>query len=217
MSLSNCNVIFVDEHPLRNNIILSDSLSTLLSLNNKIYTTVIAKLIQEKIYQATNRGSNISLIWIPGHCNIEGNEKADEESKKATKSPDTPKLNLITYANVKNQIHAFIQIRCQVHWLRQNTKLRTIKSTIHQWPNPNLNRRERIAINRLRIGHTRLTHKSLMTKEDPPQCPTCGVSITVKHLITECIKYAEDAKKYNISSNIDEALGPNNEDINNMV
>jgi len=88
----------------RNNIILSDSLNTLLSLKNKTNTTDMAKLTQQKIYQATNRGSNISLIWIPGHCNTKGNEKTDEESKKATKAPNTPKLNLTTYADIKNQI-----------------------------------------------------------------------------------------------------------------
>jgi hypothetical protein len=54
-----------------------------------------------------------------------------------------------------------------------------------------------------------------MTKE-PPQCPTCGVILTVKHLITECFKYEEDVKKYNIASNIDVALGPNTEDIYNI-
>jgi hypothetical protein len=44
-----------------------------------------------------------------------------------------------------------------------------------------------------------------MTKEEPPECLTCGVILTVKYLITECLKYEEDAKKYNIASNIDAA------------
>jgi len=39
---------------------------------------------------------NISLIWIPGHSNIEGNGKGDEEAKKAVKSTDTLKLNIAT-------------------------------------------------------------------------------------------------------------------------
>lgn len=75
--------------------------------------------------------------------------------------------------------------------------IQLIKHTkIYQWPNPNLNRKERTAINHLRIGHTRLTHKFLMTKEEPPQCTTCGVIVTVKHLITECFKYTEDALQH---------------------
>jgi len=56
-----------------------------------------------------------------------------------------------------------------------------------------------------------------MTKEEPPVCSTCGVILTVKHLITECLKYEEDTKKFNISSNIDAALGPNTEDINKII
>lgn len=50
-----------------------------------------------------------------------------------------------------------------------------------------------------------------------PQCPTCGVILTVKHLISECLKYEEDEKKCNIAYNIDAALGPNTEDIYNII
>ncbi|KAF0747414.1 putative RNA-directed DNA polymerase [Aphis craccivora] len=77
--------------------------------------------------------------------------------------------------------------------------------------------RERIVINRLQIGHTRLTDKFLMIKEEPPQCPFCEVILTIKHLKTKCFKYIEDAKKNNILSNIDEALVSITEYINNMV
>jgi ribonuclease HI len=106
--LKTVDTILDHEHSDRNNIILSDSLSTLLSLKNKTNTTDIAKLIQQKISQSTSRGLNISLIWIPGHCNIEGNENADTESKKAAKSPNTQKLNLTTYADVKKRIQDII-------------------------------------------------------------------------------------------------------------
>jgi len=41
--------------------------------------------------------------------------------------------------------------------------------------------------------------------------------VKIWHLITECLKYKEDAKKHNISSNIDAVLGPNTEYINNMI
>jgi hypothetical protein len=63
---------------------------------------------------------------------------------------------------------------------------------------------EKKLINRLWIGHKRLTFKFLMTKE-VPQCITCEVILTVKH-ITECYKYNNDLEEYNISPNMDEAL-----------
>jgi len=45
-------IILDHGHPHRNNIILSDSLSTLLSLKNKTNTTDIAKLTQQKMNQS---------------------------------------------------------------------------------------------------------------------------------------------------------------------
>lgn len=50
--------------------IYSDSLSTLMSLQNLHNPTDIARKIQNAHYKAQLSGKNISYIWIPGHCNI---------------------------------------------------------------------------------------------------------------------------------------------------
>lgn len=44
----------------------------------------ITKLIQEKTYRAYEKGVQIQYIWIPGRIGILGNEKADQETIKAT-------------------------------------------------------------------------------------------------------------------------------------
>ena len=36
-----------------------------------------------------NTQLQIKVMWIPGHAKIEGNERADEEAKKAAKNPNT--------------------------------------------------------------------------------------------------------------------------------
>jgi len=55
-----------------------------------------------------------------------------------------------------------------------------------------------------------------MAKEEPTQCTACGVTLTVKHIITECHKYSDELRKYNIPTNMSEALGPDIENISNM-
>jgi glucosamine 6-phosphate synthetase-like amidotransferase/phosphosugar isomerase protein len=46
-----------------------------------------------------------------------------------------------------------------------------------------LNRKDSIVIARLRIGHTRLTHKYLFEKKAQPKCK-CKRDLTVDHLLT---------------------------------
>jgi len=56
-----------------------------------------------------------------------------------------------------------------------------------------------------------------MEKNDPPICEMCGVDLTVKHIITECQKYDDMRKKYDISQQIGEALGPDTQSIHNII
>lgn len=63
--------------------IYSDSLSTLSSLQNLHNPIDIARKIQNAYYRPQLAGKNISYTWIPGHCNIEGNERADTAAKQA--------------------------------------------------------------------------------------------------------------------------------------
>jgi len=50
----------------------------------------------------------------------------------------------------------------------------------------NLSRRDAVVINRLRIGHTRLTYLHLLTGEDLPTCQFCSLPLTVNHILLEC-------------------------------
>jgi len=66
---------FVDD---KRCIILSDSLSVITSLENIVNPSDIARNIQNSCHIARSAGKHISFMWIPGHSNIAGNEKANE-------------------------------------------------------------------------------------------------------------------------------------------
>lgn len=51
-------------------------------------------------------------------------------------------------------------------------------------------RRQQVAITRLRLGHTNLTHSFLMNKSPPPTCNYCNQTLTVKHLLDECSEFS---------------------------
>ena len=42
-----------------------------------------------KIYEARDMGIDICYVQVPGHCSIQGNEKADLEASNATTSNNT--------------------------------------------------------------------------------------------------------------------------------
>lgn len=189
--------------------IYSDSLSTLTSLQNLHNPTDIARKIHNAHYRAQLAGKNISYTWIPGHCNIKGNERADTAAKQAHSSSDALISSLFSYSDLKNIIEMNTLQQWEKEWNKMTTKLNEIKRTIIPWSFPtNTPRKYESAINRLRIGHTHLTHSFLMKKEDPPTCLHCGVHLTVKHVLTECRAYSTEKRKLQISDHLSEILSP---------
>jgi len=47
-------------------------------------------------------------------------------------------------------------------------------------------RREAVIINKLKIGHSHLTHSNSLSGEDQPTCTSCDVPLIVKHILVDC-------------------------------
>ena len=58
------------------------------------------------------------------------------------------------------------------------------------------NRKDDVKLTRLRIGHSRLTHKHYLLNEDSPECIPCHCPLTVKHILIECIDTADIRRQY---------------------
>ena len=202
-----------------NNItIFSDSLSALTSLQNLYSPSDIVRKIQNTHYIAKQQDKNITYSWIPGHCNIDGNELADTAAKLAHTSPNSLSLPFFSLNDIKRVIEKDTLLHCQKEWNEMSTKLNEIKRTILPYPPPdNISRKLETSINRLRIGHTHLTHSHLIKKEDPPVCTCCGTPLTVKHILTECKVYDKERRLYQISNHLAEALNPDPNNIHKII
>ena len=53
-------------------------------------------------------------------------------------------------------------------------------------PRTPLCRRDETVLTRLRIGHSRVTHSYLLSRESQPICDHCKCVFTVKHMLLEC-------------------------------
>ena len=191
-----------------NYIILSDSLSTISSIANTHKPNDIAKKIHLLISSHLSKGNAVKIMWVPGHSSIEGNEKADIHAKHTASSTSFDTSLPITAQDTIRMIKCISKQVWQKTWANQKTKLNEIKSTIVHWPNNQPNRKKETIINRLRIGHTRITHGYLMSREEPPSCTTCGVVLTIKHILTECLAYSDARNRNQISNDLYDTLGP---------
>jgi len=138
----------------------------------------------------TNSWKSIVLCWIPSHVNIPGNERADAAAKSALSLPITGMK--LPGCDLMPRVCDYCLRKWQEIWSNcANNKLYaiyqtvgTVGSVVH---NKGLSCHESIIINRLRIGHTRLTHSYLLSGDDQPTCSTCGHPLTVRHILWDCV------------------------------
>jgi len=130
----------------------------------------------------------IILMRVPGHTGIKENELADQHAKMATINATIKLIPGPTYVDLKKQFKEITNNNWRSMWKQYTTKLNTVKKTTKRWINSLLKNKEESILNQMGIGHTRLTNEYLMAKEEAPLCVACGVRLTVKHIITECLK-----------------------------
>ncbi|GLV40048.1 hypothetical protein CBL_02933 [Carabus blaptoides fortunei] len=145
--------------------------------------------IQDNIRKATtDHNKEISVLWIPSHRSIKGNEEADEAAKCGT-TLETASNTPIPTEDLKSIIKSKIKEEWENDWNNTtNNKLREIRDNTQRWTVPEA-RKLQVTLCRLRIGHTLPTHGYLLQRNDPPICDNCSVPLTVNHIITQCQKY----------------------------
>ena len=172
-------------------MIYSDSLSSLQALKrfnpkNQLLTE-IHSLLFKIIIQNKNE---LKFCWIPSHCDIEGNVKADKAAGYAAREAEECNL-AVSASDMKPHIKKrTLEIWKQEWEQEQNNKLKNIGAEIEEKTFSTFQTRlEEIKFTRIRIGHTRLTHNFILNAEDPLICATCNVPITIIHIILVCPRY----------------------------
>jgi ribonuclease HI len=166
---------------------------------------IIAAILNQ-IDSVTNSGSQMKITWIPGHMEIEGNERADAEAKHAATTPTASKA--FQYPPLKScwaqKIKTIAKEQWNKAWLTKTQTahhLRRIstKQGIKTGPKlyNNISSRATCAqVVQLRTGHCGLNkYLHRFKKRDSPTCE-CGYGEeTVEHFLLECPNYKEARKE----------------------
>ena len=148
----------------------------------------------------------ITITWIPGHAEIQGNERADAEAKKAAMNPGISQpfkhkpLKSARIQYIKNSVKEQWSKQWNQHtqtsnFLRRLTKRRDFKVGPKLY-NALPNRTTVATIVQLRTGHCGLNkYLHSIGATHSPYCE-CGYGKeTVEHYLLECNKYRDQRKR----------------------
>ena len=137
----------------------------------------------------------IILIWIPGHNQIPGNEKADAATKYTNKAPLISVLNH-NFGDIKAFLKRhLINLNIIDSWANTspwyktvNPKKLNIKSYLCMSRTHDFSRLDIVKFLRIRLGHCRLTHEHILNHAPPPRCSLCRANavLTIEHILMSC-------------------------------
>ena len=153
---------------------------------------------------------DLQLHWVPGHCNFEPNEQADEEAKLAAQGQSSDAKSLPPLlckclplgVSALQQLHATsLKNRWRRRWKNSEREslLRTIDNSAPSKKYlrliSNLDHRQASILFQLRLGHIMLNHHLFhIRKSETPSCLLCqGITVeTVKHFLMDCPHYVRE-------------------------
>lgn len=128
--------------------------------------------------------SQITLMWIPSHVDIPGNEKADELASIGTTMDQEgiPVSHKIIKAKIKRQGWSITHERARKIYKHRRSPINDVEK---KWP-----RRVRTLFARLRSGHAMQlkAYRHFIELEDDALCEEgCGKEETLEHMLCECV------------------------------
>ena len=181
-------------------VIFTDSMSTLqalenLEVSNHLGIDCLALSINKLL---TSHDIQLTLQWIPGHCDLQGNETADRLAKEGARKeqPENP--------SSYNTVRKILRNNSRKEWLKRWNDGETGRVMFRDMKEPNpkdsinfLTRRNQSAIFQLRTGHSKLNfHLSRFNPCRPPHCRSCTHPYeTTEHVLFECVGLKADREK----------------------
>ena len=160
-------------------VLLTDAKSVLQSLANPKATDL--NQLVTSLTSLNMSAHEVVLQWIPGHCDLFGNDAADELAKQGS---DLEQIHYgFTYHEAKTTVKAAINRR----WKIQHPQHRP-KDPVYS-----LSRQDQVIILRLRNGHNRLRHHMYRRFKigESAACPCGAARQDASHILQDCELYCD--------------------------
>ena len=181
---------WLQEHH-HNALICTDSLSlhSALEQNNHKDRDPWLKNIKKALFQL---GTTVTLLWIPSHCDIPGNDKADELAKQGSEmnQEGVPVTHAIVKAKIKARTWPINHQRAQQTY--KNSRKPKVKIE-KKWP-----RGVRSLYARLRTGHAKelKSYRHRIGLEEDGICSECELKEeTIDHVLCRCPANESDRRE----------------------
>ncbi|GFW87125.1 putative RNA-directed DNA polymerase from transposon X-element [Trichonephila clavipes] len=175
------HILISDHHHF---CVYTDSMSALESLHFSTehrHPTVIEILLL--LRKLERKGFDIIFSWVPGHVGILGNEKADT----AARSMSDHMQRSVCCQDLKTSAQNYIHRVWQETWDQQVlNKLHSIHPSTSHWAALPV-RRHDVHLIRLRIGHTRFTHRHLLLAWPNLAFAPLNPTLTSLHFTDHCL------------------------------
>ena len=175
---------------VNNIVVFSDSKSVLQSVDQDRQDNATIRSLVYSMSSLTKHFSiELHLQWIPSHCGIPGNERADTLAARGAKSEQIERP--VSQRTAKQMIRSNSKIEWMTRWALGNTG----RAIFTHMASPNINdpvnslrRQEQVIIFRLRTRHVQLNaHLNRIQPEIAPLCTLCNHPYeTVKHFLLDC-------------------------------
>ena len=171
-------------------IIITDSQALVTELTNPSNTDDAQLTEIRELLDAVQH--TITIQWVPGHCGVAGNVRADEEAGRASteRSRTTEGERRVPLCTAKARIRRLI-VDPPISHTRTNLVYQGVKGKAV------LTRKEAVLLAQLRSGHCRrlAAYRSVVVDGSSPTCPRCGEAPEdLEHWLQRCPATAEDRR-----------------------
>lgn len=194
------------DHCISNNLkkvtICTDSRAAIGALTNSVHRSALTAMCRSRL-DTLGQGTNVSLMWVPGHTGIKGNEVADELAKRGTEANAEVSLEVGSpYASSIQAINDWVTGCFEERW--RGSEARQARTLIGSglWPEfasrvNSMSRKQLRNITGILTGHCR-NRKYLKDIKvcNSSECRWClDEEETTEHILLECQALASLRRK----------------------